>query len=178
MNRIKITIFFSVMIFLLTACGGSGTSKAEYTIEMTEFGYSPSVLEVSVGQEVTLHLINKGALAHELMVGREVVVHDGQPANYEHNMFEHVQPEVMMAEMDHEAGGDEHHMEVEDQHMDEHSSMDHGFMVSLSSGDPDQETTLTFTVTEEMVGEWEIGCFLDGGSHYHSGMVGKLIVNP
>jgi hypothetical protein len=37
---------------------------------------------------------------------------------------------------------------------------------------------VTFTVTEEMVGEWEIGCFLLEGVHYDSGMVGKFIVSP
>ena len=47
-----------------------------------------------------------------------------------------------------------------------------------SAGGEAVETDITFTVTEDMVGEWEMGCFLDGGSHYTSGMVGTLIVNP
>jgi plastocyanin len=36
--------------------------------------------------------------------------------------------------------------------------------------------TMSFTVTEDMVGEWEIGCFLLDGVHYNSGMVGTLRV--
>ena len=37
-------------------------------------------------------------------------------------------------------------------------------------------TTLTFTVTEDMVGEWEIGCFEEDGLHYDDGMKGKLVI--
>jgi hypothetical protein len=53
---------------------------------------------------------------------------------------------------------------------------DHSFMVAIPRGG--QDATLTFTVTEEMVGEWEIGCFTDRGVHYPQGMAGKFIVNP
>ena len=37
---------------------------------------------------------------------------------------------------------------------------------------------VTFVVTEEMVGEWEIACFLNGGSHFQQGMTGKITVSP
>jgi hypothetical protein len=40
------------------------------------------------------------------------------------------------------------------------------------------EATVTFVVTEEMVGEWEMGCFLDSGSHLQQGMTGKVVVTP
>jgi len=87
---------------------------------------------------------------------------DGAPSGFEHNMFESEEPMVMGA-------SDEHSM-------DSMGGMDHGFMVALPRGS--DEATLTFTVTEDMVGEWEIGCFTDGGSHYNQGMHGTLIVNP
>lgn len=32
------------------------------------------------------------------------------------------------------------------------------------------------TVTEDMIGEWEVGCFLQDGVHYDAGMHGTLIV--
>jgi uncharacterized cupredoxin-like copper-binding protein len=35
-----------------------------------------------------------------------------------------------------------------------------------------------FTVTKDMVGEWEMGCFAQEGVHYTAGMVGKLVVAP
>ncbi len=197
MNRIPFILLVGVLALILVACGGQA-AEAEFTIEMTEFAYSPETIEVSVGQEVTLHIVNHGALAHEVMIGREVVMEDGHPVNFVHNMFEKNEPMIMGAdehqdEAEHEEG-DEHsenmeahegedphaedtHSEGDDSHGEgEHGGEDHGFMVSLPAGDEDQISSITFTVTEDMVGEWKIGCFLDEGTHYTAGMVGDFIV--
>lgn len=54
--------------------------------------------------------------------------------------------------------------------------MDHaGFVVVLPNGS--QDATITFTVTEDMLGEWEMGCFTDDGQHYEGGMKGTLVVS-
>ncbi len=45
----------------------------------------------------------------------------------------------------------------------------------IPSGDT---TTITFTVPEDKVGEWEIGCFQERGQHYDDGMRAKFIVEP
>lgn len=42
----------------------------------------------------------------------------------------------------------------------------------------DQVTTITFTVPEDKVGAWEMGCFQERGQHYDDGMRGTLIVDP
>jgi len=61
--------------------------------------------------------------------------------------------------------------------MDQGMDMEHGggFMVDMPMGT--DNTTVSFTVTADMVGEWEIGCFEDEGQHYDDGMKGKLIVS-
>jgi hypothetical protein len=46
-------------------------------------------------------------------------------------------------------------------------------MVSLANED---RATMTFTITEDMVGTWEIGCFLQDGAHYLADMKGSLVV--
>jgi plastocyanin len=157
-NFFLVSIFF---LFFLTACA-PGTEKVEYTIEMSEFAYAPDTLELKVGQEVTLHLSNQGALAHELMAGRGVIVEGGIPAGFEQDMFAGQEPAVTIGHdhADHGVGHDHGHG---------------GFMVSVPGR---EEATLTFTVTETMVGEWEMGCFLDGGSHHLQGMKGKIVVIP
>lgn len=168
MKRIVLLIALCFGTGMLVACSSS-PPPAEFTIEMTEFAYSPDTIEVQVGQEVTIHLVNNGALSHEFMVGRDTMMMDGMPSGYEHNMFEGHEPQIAGSEDDHdEMSSDGHDSDMED--------MDHGFMVMLERGEGDK--TLTFTVTEDMVGEWEIGCFTDGGSHYQQGMAGTLIVNP
>lgn len=176
MKRTILILLLGVSALILAACGNAAaaSSKAEFTIEMTEFGYSPDTIEVSVGQEVTLHIVNLGALEHEVMIGREVVMEEGRSTSYTHNIFEDTPPMVMAA--DKHDDGNQH--AADDHAADKHGGGGHGFMVSLPGGDADKITTLTFTVTEGMVGEWEIGCFIATGSHYEAGMVGKFIVNP
>ena len=100
---------------------------------------------------------------------------------------EHAEEEEMHAD-DHgeEMVADEH--EEEDMHADDHSEeeMDHdeaesdghghsGFMVTLAPGA--EGYTIQFTITEEMIGEWEIGCFLLEGVHYTSGMYLEMKVS-
>ena len=165
------TMMIVVLALVLTACSANaGPEPLELTIEMSEFAFSPQNLDFQVGQEVTLHLINVGALSHEIMFGRETAMEDGHPANYMTDMFEfaHVEPEVTMMEGDH--AEEDMHMEDEEEHG--HS----GFMIEVPPGD--DEYTMTFTVTEDMVGEWEIGCFDQNGVHYTAGMHGTLTVSP
>ena len=176
-----------LLLFGLMAGCSSGPPPVEYTIEFTEFSFTPDAIELQVGQEVTLHLVNKGALSHEFMVGRDAVKNaDGQFAKFEHDFFHDVEPVVLMegdghshdeeAEENHDEMAEEHHGDEADSH--DHEMADHGFMVTLPGNDDHSSATITFTVTEHMVGEWEMGCFLDGGSHYAAGMTGTIVVVP
>jgi hypothetical protein len=94
-----------------------------------------------------------------------------------------------MEDAGHDEDGDDH-MEVEDAAHDEDTAhdddaahdddgddhMDHSsFMVSIDAGS-EMTHSITFTVTEEMIGDWEIGCFLLQGVHYTSGMTGTLTI--
>lgn len=175
-NKIGLILLLGLSIVLAACSSGSAPKPLELTIELSEFAFSPENLEFQVGQEVTLHLVNVGALGHEIVFGQEVAMSDGQPSGYQTDMFDvaHVEPEVMMVEGTHtdgdEHGEDEMNMEGEEEHG--HA----GFMVEVPPGD--DEYTMTFTVTEDMIGEWEIGCFDQNGVHYTAGMIGALTVSP
>jgi len=148
----------------LVACGKQPAEPVSIDVEMSEYAYSPSTLEVIVSQEVTINLSNVGVLEHELMLGRQVDVQDGKPNGYQQDMFEvsGVEPVITGSV----AGG-----ESTDDHMHENP----GVMVVLPSG---QAGSIKFLVTREMVGEWEMSCFSQDGVHYTAGMVGKLVVAP
>ena len=162
----KRTLGFSVLILLALLFAGCSSKPPEpvtFTINMTEYAFEPSVIEVQVGQEVTLELVNNGQLIHEIMIGRDVMMMNDRPSGYQVDMFETagVEPEVVVIE-EHGHGDEEHEME--------HA----GFMVMVSENGG--KSTMTFTVTEEMLGEWEIGCFEQDGVHYDAGMKGKFVV--
>lgn len=65
---------------------------------------------------------------------------------------------------------EDEHAEEGDEHTDDHM----GWMV-MNAADSDQ-TIIEFTVPADRVGEWEMGCFEDDGTHYDDGMHGKLVV--
>ena len=151
---------------LLAACAKQTPEPVTYTIEMSEYAFSPNTIEATVGQQVTLELENKGTLEHEMMFGRDVMMMNNRPAGYQSDMFQmaNVEPQVMMQESMSGMG-------------ESGQGADHtGFMVILpKTGD---KATLTFTVTKDMQGEWEIGCFSQEGVHYDAGMKGKFVVKP
>jgi len=166
MKKYSYSLIVVLFAALLAACAQSTPEPVTYTIDMTEYAFTPSTIEAKVGQQVTLNLVNKGTLEHEIMFGREVMKMNNRPNGYQTDMFEEagIEPTVMMMESMEgmEEGGHE-----EEGHT--------GFMVLLpKTGD---QATLTFTVTKDMVGEWEMGCFELEGVHYDSGMVGKFIVS-
>ena len=161
----------AAFVLLLAACaGGQPQSSAKpepvtYTVEMTEYAFQPNELQAKVGQEVTIELVNSGVLEHELMVGRDVKMTNNRPDGYQHDMFAETNAEPVVM------GGKEDGMD-----MSGHGSEHTGFMVIVPNGA--EKATITFTATQDMVGEWEIGCFSQDGVHYDAGMKGKFVVSP
>jgi len=161
MKRFLTLIFLSAMALLLVACGGGAKPQpVSFTIEMGEYTFTPANLELKVGQEVTLKLVNKGQLQHEIMFGREVMKNNNRPAGYQVDMF---------------ATGGVEPVVTQSIPSEEEMAGHGGFMVILPIG---ADASMTFTVTKEMVGEWEMGCFEQDGVHYDAGMKGSVSVKP
>jgi uncharacterized cupredoxin-like copper-binding protein len=175
MKHLSIIILVILAGLIVAACGGGGAAQPDtsgnITIELSESKYTPDNIELKVGQKVTITLKNTGEKDHEFMVGRNVMMMDGAPNGFEHDLFEGMEPMVMKGG----AMGDEMDEMAHDEEEMEHDMGHAGFMVLLPNGSED--ATVTFSVTEDMVGEWEIGCFTDDGQHYEDGMKGTLVVN-
>lgn len=185
MKSVPLTIRMVVVALTLTACAQTPPDPVTITIDMTEYAFTPNEIELQVGQEVTFVLVNSGEQDHELMIGREVHVDAGMPNGYDVD-FWHIGGVMPSVEgtgqlMQHE----ENHGEVEEP-AGEHDEHDMGAMTSPEDEAPlmvfipqgAETTTLTFTVTKDMVGEWEMGCFELNGVHYTAGMLGTLTVIP
>lgn len=165
MKRYLLILCVAIVIssLALAGCSSPTPEPITITIDMTEYAFEPNVIELKVGQQVTLNLKNSGLLAHEIMFGRNVMMLDNHPNGYQHDMFAEAGVEPMVTGMS---------MMEDEEREEEHS----GFMVLLNkTGD---QATITFTVTKEMVGVWEIGCFELDGVHYTQGMKGTLTVTP
>ena len=162
-NLFVLLAVFVLFSLALAGCASPTPEPVTITIDVTEYAFTPNRLELKVGQQVTLNLKNSGHLAHEIMFGRDVMMMDDHPNSYQHDMFKEAGVEPTVTGMD--------MMEEEEEHEEGHS----GFMVLLNkTGD---QATITFTVTQKMVGEWGIGCFELDGVHYTQGMRGTLVVS-
>jgi uncharacterized cupredoxin-like copper-binding protein len=165
MKRLVVIPFVLAAALALAACGGGGQVRltpVSFTIDMKEYTFTPTSLHLKVGQQVTLNLTNSGQLQHEIMFGREVMTDENtRPVGYMVDMFATggVTPQVSQE-------GPEPEMEEE---------AHEGFLVILPVGG---SATVTFPVTEAMVGQWEMGCFEQDGVHYDAGMKGPVTVSP
>ena len=161
------------------ATGAGGDPDAHIRVNMTEYGFGSDVIEVRAGQTVEFLLKNSGDLDHEFMIGREVTVGmDGMATGFGHDFFEGLMPTVdppevgmVMGSMEIEMGTDGHDDGSMEMDTDGHDDGHHGFMVTLGPG---ATASVTVTIPDDAVGDWEIGCFRDKGSHWSSGMHATL----
>lgn len=160
MKKSQWIIVSIAILAIMSACQGAGSQPQPVSIRMdlSEFTYNPQEIEVQDGQQVTLELVNIGNLDHEIMFGRDVMLVDGRPGGYMNDLFA-------------STGIDPH---VDGGEMEEHMGHE-GFTVLVKPG---ESSTLSFTVSEGAVGDWEFGCFEQEGVHYNAGMKGSLIVMP
>jgi uncharacterized cupredoxin-like copper-binding protein len=91
---------------------------------------------------------------------------DGMATSFGHDFFDGLMPTVDPPE----AGMVMESMKIE-MDLDSHDDGHHGFMVTLGPG---ATASVTVTIPDDAVGDWEIGCFLDKGSHWASGMHATL----
>ncbi len=209
---------------LLAACStllaAEPGPEGEIQIVLEDYDIDPDVIRLRAGQRVRMVIVNRGTHLHELMIGREVEVHEGITEGFAEDFFAGIQdiqvegpgmvmglPGMEMEGMEmggmeegaqgmameedpgHDEGGpDPGHDEAPEAMAgefgpltlanlaDEHA----GLMVMIDPRmvPPDQATVLTFTVPEDKVGRWELGCFQERGQHYDDGMRAVLIVEP
>lgn len=136
--------------------------EAKTTIEMGDMFFADSngvkggAFKVPAGKTVGIHIVNKGAIEHELMFGREVEIHEGAPHGYKTNLFKNVPADVFVypsgkkVEVGTEGGVEEIELE------------------------PGADAWIRVKFPDSAKGEWEIGCFVPG--HYEAGMKAKFVV--
>lgn len=126
-------------------------------IEMGEFFFQveghernePIVL--LAGQKYEIVFANVGTMEHEVLIGRDVVVEEGIPDGYEANLLDAIEVDVVGEGWEVGTSG---FVEVE--------------------LEPGETVVLHFTLPDEAIGTWEIGCFIPG--HYQAGMLAPVVV--
>jgi len=126
-------------------------------IEMGEFYFQVEGQErneaivLQAGQPYDLLFANVGTMEHEVLIGRELLVEDGVPDGYATNLLDAVVIDVF-----------------EDDWLVRMSGM---IEFEVEEG---ESLVFRVTVPEDLVGTWEIGCFIPG--HYQAGMKAPFVI--
>ncbi len=186
MQRYFLLSVLASLALILAACGGASqgaTADASGALNIVQedseegMNFAPDTIVLTAGQKVRLVIENQGAKNHEFMIGRNVMyAESGAPDGFEEDFFMAIADQInaqpsmgAMVMMNGEL------MSGMDMGMGDSDMADHmGWMLMSPTGTG--PSTIEFTVPENAVGEWEMGCFEDDGTHYDDGMRGKVIV--
>ena len=147
----------------------------------SEVGY-PDTFETDFFHGVTVDVVGEPLM---VMDGEAMLTRDGKMAmegmatEGDHDegssTMEGMAMDGMATEGDHDEGSSAMEgMAMEGEHGEMAMDGDHGFMISQAAGTGG--TIVTIEIPEDKVGTWEIGCFIDEGTHYEDGMKGTLTV--
>ena len=161
-------------------------------IKATEFKFEPSRIVVKAGETVTIKFLNmsKQKKEHELMIGRKVKMggpFKNRPDGFQKDFFDGMNVKYMAGmNVKMFMGGE---AKIEKMKPMKMAGMKMGEMkkVGMKMGEEDHaglmiellpkgDASITFTVPQDKVGEWEIACFSEDGTHYKEKMRGTLIV--
>ena len=148
-----------------------GAEEHEFMIGRTVSsapGY-PDTFETDFFHGVNVEVI--GDPGGMVMAGEAMLTRNGSMAMDD----DHSEDSEGMA-MDDDQSEDSEGMAMDDDHNEDSEGMadDHGFMVSQLAGV--DGVVVVVEIPDDKVGVWEIGCFVDEGTHYEDGMTGTLTV--
>jgi hypothetical protein len=178
-------LFIAVLLVLLAALPAAAqqhsmtmpTDAIKFNITLTDYSFvvegqaADQPLELQAGQAYELHFKNDSAtqMAHEVLFGKDPTIIGGQ---FKHDFTTPLLGDVPVMLS---------------------NPLDKDFMVNVPGLDQFQigvgkEITLDFTLPDDKVGDWELGCFeyvsMDnndenpGPTHYDKGMHLPIIVKP
>ena len=65
--RRKIALLGTLLALLVGSCG-AGKPSTDINVTMTDFAFTPNAFTVPAGQEITLNVINNGAVVHNFVI--------------------------------------------------------------------------------------------------------------
>lgn len=66
--RYRHLTLLTLIILMLTACGGGSSPTTNPSVTLTDFAYSPTQFTVPAGKEITLDAANNGAVIHNFII--------------------------------------------------------------------------------------------------------------
>jgi plastocyanin len=153
------TLVAMMLVVAIVGCGGGVEGQPDdgvLQVTMRDYHFDPDQWTIRAGEEVRIVLTNEDDAAHDVSIGRDVVVEDQRPLGYSQDLLANLDFEVSPAHA--------------------RSRSVSGPPSVLVTVAPASTVTLTFTPAAEYAGEWEIGCFHSVGCQYNAGLQGTLAI--
>lgn len=149
-----VLVLLAVTAIVVALLGRSSLPSADAQVVMEGYRFSPTALDLPVGEPVTLELVNRDEVGHHVSFGREVVEVDRRPAAFAEDLFAGLDPRVTPT-----------NAQVDPR------LPDGGLTVLVQGGDT---VTIEVTFPEDRAGTWQIGCFTGRGCHYRAGLAAEV----
>ncbi|MCL4294501.1 MAG: cupredoxin domain-containing protein [Anaerolineae bacterium] len=98
MKGIFVPLVLMAWLIVLSACVTYGAAapaeNGEIKITMKDYDFSPGVIRVKAGQQVTIVLDNEGKKPHEFMIGRDVMVEGNFTEGFAVDFFAGITPQI------------------------------------------------------------------------------------
>lgn len=182
-KRLSLIALLQTCVLVLSIATSSQAKSNIVRITIGDMYFKPDTIQLKVGQDVEIKLVNQGKLEHEFMVGRAVKMEEDEYETHEEI------PEAVNVKHEHHEGLHEANagmsrgfetdffegieVVIRTENGAEFMNVPgHGTMVKLK---PEGKAILSFKVPTDHKGEWEMACFVDG--HYEAGMKGLITIN-
>ncbi|GIK37050.1 MAG: hypothetical protein BroJett011_08830 [Chloroflexota bacterium] len=98
MKGILVPLILMAWLIALSACATYGAAapaeNGEIKITMKDYDFSPGVIRVKAGEQVTIVLDNEGKKPHEFMIGRDVMVEGNFTEGFAVDFFAGITPQI------------------------------------------------------------------------------------
>lgn len=144
MKRTPIWLFLLIVsLTMMTGCASvlATTPSDDGVIEimMRDYKFEPEIIRVQAGDTVRIVLHNEGNKMHELMIGRNVNIHDGQTEGFAEDFFAGITPTITGPGMVMGMEGMDMEMEGMDMGEDEHAEESMDDMADMGMADEHDE---------------------------------------
>jgi uncharacterized cupredoxin-like copper-binding protein len=147
-------------------------SGDEILVTMDEFSFTPARVSAPGGSTFVITLENDGNVAHEFMIGRDVMDDGGFEEDLLGELYLSIEGDGYMSTLpDVKPEAEEEH--GEDEGSGDEPEQDHAGNTIMV--EPGGRVNVTLAMPEGGVPNLEFACFIEG--HYEAGMHAELVVN-
>lgn len=155
---VGLVVLLALVVIVPRLVGGPASPGSDGTLEivMQDYLFEPADIVLPAGTPIRLVFVNRDDTVHHVSFGREILLDDGAEVGFAEDLLAGTGARIEPSRA---------RTGPSDQ------------FPTLSVGvEPGETATLTVTLPEDRVGEWQMGCFTARGCQFRTGLAGTIEV--